>query len=56
VPAGRCTCSGPTSGTPELVLARARRHDIPSFVGVGVAAMFVDLLEAHDPDEYTCRR
>jgi long-chain acyl-CoA synthetase len=40
----------PDQWDPELVLAKLDEHDIPSFVGV--AAMFVDLLEAHDPDEY----
>ncbi len=40
----------PDQWDPELVLEKLDEHDIPSFVGV--AAMFVDLLEAHDPDEY----
>ncbi|WP_226482500.1 class I adenylate-forming enzyme family protein [Natrinema amylolyticum] len=40
----------PDQWDPELVLRKLDEHDIPSFVGV--AAMFVDLLEAHDPDEY----
>ncbi|WP_408959741.1 class I adenylate-forming enzyme family protein [Natrinema sp. 74] len=40
----------PDQWDPELVLEKLDEHDIPAFTGV--AAMFVDLLEAHDPDEY----
>ncbi|WP_254522151.1 class I adenylate-forming enzyme family protein [Natrinema caseinilyticum] len=40
----------PDQWDPELVLETLDEHDVPAFTGV--AAMFVDLLEAHDPDEY----
>ncbi|MDS0478644.1 class I adenylate-forming enzyme family protein [Natrinema sp. 1APR25-10V2] len=40
----------PDQWDPELVLEKLDEHDIPTFVGV--AAMFVDLLDAYDPDEY----
>ncbi|WP_226005120.1 class I adenylate-forming enzyme family protein [Natrinema salinisoli] len=40
----------PDQWDPERVLAKLDEHDIPAFTGV--AAMFVDLLEAYDPDEH----
>ncbi|PCR92148.1 class I adenylate-forming enzyme family protein [Natrinema ejinorense] len=40
----------PDQWDPERVLRTLDEHDVPSFTGV--AAMFVDLLEAYDPDEY----
>ncbi|SEQ90178.1 class I adenylate-forming enzyme family protein [Natrinema salaciae] len=40
----------PDQWDPERVLRTLDEHDVPAFTGV--AAMFVDLLEAHDPDEY----
>ncbi|MBZ6495237.1 class I adenylate-forming enzyme family protein [Natrinema longum] len=40
----------PDQWDPERVLRTLDEHDVPSFTGV--AAMFVDLLEASDPDEY----
>ena len=40
----------PDQWDPDLVLRKLDEHDIPAFTGV--AAMFVDLLDAHDPDEY----
>ncbi|MFC6719294.1 class I adenylate-forming enzyme family protein [Natrialbaceae archaeon GCM10025810] len=40
----------PDQWDPGRVLELIDEHDVPTFVGV--AAMFVDLLEAYDPDEY----
>ncbi|QLG50162.1 class I adenylate-forming enzyme family protein [Natrinema halophilum] len=40
----------PDQWDPDRVLEKLDEHDIPAFNAV--AAMFVDLLEAYDPDEY----
>ncbi len=40
----------PDQWDPELVLEKLDEHDIPALGGV--ATMFVDLLEAYEPDEY----